>query len=987
MQILESQWLGERLAEIADGDLFPLLNVGSSTAEFRTKVQPHIDANIFAPLRARGGKVLHLDIKEADGVDIVGDLLDPSFLDQVGQLQVKSVMVSNLLEHVFQRQEICDVVMKMVPDGGFIFLSGPHHYPYHADPIDTMFRPSISEMHAYFPGTKIVESAIIDSGNWRQWNKSERGGRTLGRAAARLLLPMYRPGKWLELARQSPYFFRHVRAFAMVLRKDGAVSSAQSAAKVAAVAIGRNEGDRLRSCLESLRGRVRNVVYVDSGSSDGSVALAKSLGADVVELDRSMPFTAARGRDAGMERVLKKYPDVSYVQFVDGDCAVAQGWIERACAHLDSSPAIAVVCGRRRERYPERSIYNRMLNLEWDSPVGIARWCGGDSMIRMEVLRQEGFNPQLIAREEPELCLRLGRRGWKIERIDAEMTWHDAALTRFIAWWRRTKRNAIGYAQNVELHGDEPERFCVREVRSFVFWGEVLPAFIAACAVAGIFSHWMWLGLALAGAYGVLGWRVFQFQRRRGVEAGQAGIYSLLTILGKFASAVGVIKYWMDRRSGRQNVMVEYKMPPLDSPGVGKKETSGPIEKFPIAYIAGEFPRLSETFVYREVRGLRNRRWNVSAVTLNPVEKSGGELDDLIADRITLYGVRMRDTLQSAAREAARHPIQFAITMGTAIRDAIDPKERFPVKSRLKLPMQALAAVGLAGQLRERKIRHIHCHFAHAPTTIGMYAAMQLKIPFSFTGHANDIFQRRAILKLKLRRSAFVSCISKWHQSFFNSKYPDRTGKYEVIRCGVEPGEAREFSRNGEALRILTVCRLVEKKGIDTLIAAAAELKGRGVPIRLTIAGDGEDRERLKKTAGDLHCGDWLVWLGEVSNSRVPALMKQADVFALPCRQDSKGDRDGIPVALMEAMAAGTPVVAGDLPAIGELVSDGVSGMLVESGNAQQLALTLATLKENVDLRRKLAAGGRKKIETEFSLETTLNRLERRFADSAGKRR
>src|ERR1700677_3311225 len=130
MQILESQWLGRKLAEIADGGLFRLLSVGSSTGEFRTRVQPHIDANIFAPLRARGGKVLHLDIKAAEGVDIVGDLLDPDFLDRIGQLQVKSVMVSNLLEHVTHRQEICDVVRRIVPDGGYIFVSGPHHYTY-----------------------------------------------------------------------------------------------------------------------------------------------------------------------------------------------------------------------------------------------------------------------------------------------------------------------------------------------------------------------------------------------------------------------------------------------------------------------------------------------------------------------------------------------------------------------------------------------------------------------------------------------------------------------------------------------------------------------------------------------------------------------------------------------------------------------------------------------------------------------------------------
>jgi hypothetical protein len=219
MNLLESKWLGERLSAIPDDQLFPLLNIGSSTLEFRTVTQPYIDHNIFTPLRKRGGTVYHADIKAAPGVDLVGDLLDPVFLAELSKLQIRSAMISNLFEHVTIRQQICDVVMKIVPSDGYIFVSGPHRYPYHADPIDTMFRPSIEEMHAHFPGTRIVDSAIIDSGNWRQWNAAERG-RTLGRTLARLLVPFYRPRKWWELARQSPYIFRHIKAFAVVLRKE-----------------------------------------------------------------------------------------------------------------------------------------------------------------------------------------------------------------------------------------------------------------------------------------------------------------------------------------------------------------------------------------------------------------------------------------------------------------------------------------------------------------------------------------------------------------------------------------------------------------------------------------------------------------------------------------------------------------------------------------------------------------------------------------------
>jgi hypothetical protein len=228
MNELESKWLGERLARIPDAELFPLLNVGSSTLEFRTRTQPYIDANLFQPLRARGGAVYHADMKPAPGVDLVGDLLDASFLAHLASLRPRAVLVSNVLEHVTDRRALCNALLNIVPPGGYLIVSGPHNYPYHPDPIDTMFRPSIHEVIEHFPGTTMIDSAIIDSGNWRQWNKAERG-RPLGRTLVRLMVPVYRPRKWLELLWQSPYLLRHIKAFAVVLRKQSANMAAQVA--------------------------------------------------------------------------------------------------------------------------------------------------------------------------------------------------------------------------------------------------------------------------------------------------------------------------------------------------------------------------------------------------------------------------------------------------------------------------------------------------------------------------------------------------------------------------------------------------------------------------------------------------------------------------------------------------------------------------------------------------------------------------------------
>ena len=173
----------------------------------------------------------------------------------------------------------------------------------------------------------------------------------------------------------------------------------------------------------------------------------KSLGVEVVQLDLSIPFTAARARNEGVARLLQINPQVEFVQFVDGDCEVAPQWLEKAYTVISEQPEVAVVCGRRRERYPEQSVYNLLCDLEWDTPIGETKECGGDSMMRVAAFEQvKGFNPSLIAGEEPELCLRLRQQGWKILRIDAEMTLHDAQITRFSQWWRRSLRSGYAYA-------------------------------------------------------------------------------------------------------------------------------------------------------------------------------------------------------------------------------------------------------------------------------------------------------------------------------------------------------------------------------------------------------------------------------------------------------------------------------------------------------------------------------------------------------------
>lgn len=407
-----------------------------------------------------------------------------------------------------------------------------------------------------------------------------------------------------------------------------------------------------------------------------------------------------------------------------------------------------------------------------------------------------------------------------------------------------------------------------------------------------------------------------------------------------------------------------------------------------IACVAGLFPARTETFIYREVRALRERGWRVLVVSLALSHDLGREeFVDLANGIVVLYGPAFGRTVVQALVEMVRHPLRSVGTLALAARDALAPGEPLGPGARAKLLAQGVVGLAVAHRLRRNDVRHIHCHFAHAPATVGMYAARQLRLPFSFTGHANDLFERRALLGRKLERAAFVGSISAWHRALYDGVRPGSARKAPVIRCGVDVGTWEPVQRGAAGsgpLRVLTVCRLVEKKGVDELIEALAELGRRhGRLWELTVAGDGPLRGELEALARRLGCEGSVRWLGEVGNAQVRSLMVSADLFVLPCRVDSRGDRDGIPVALVEAMSCGLPVISGDLPAIRELVEDGVTG-LVHGGGASALADRIVALDGRPGDRRRLGEAGRRRVEAEFSQDGNIDRLEGALREFAG---
>lgn len=357
---------------------------------------------------------------------------------------------------------------------------------------------------------------------------------------------------------------------------------------VGLVAIGRNEGERLRACLASARGAAQRLVYVDSGSDDDSVAIAEGLGVRVVHLDTAQGFTAARARNAGVDALLDGAEGEAtlpeFIQFVDGDCELVPGWIETARARLAARPALAAVAGRRRERFPDATPFNRLCDMEWNTPVGPARAVGGDAMYRAQAFRAVGgFDPLFICGEEPELCFRLRAQGWEIERLDAEMTLHDAAMTRWSQWRKRNERSGWAFAEGAATYGATPERYNLAQRRSLVVWGALAPAAIAALLAlsAGLWiagSAWGWAAAAAAtlglAAYAAMARRVAGYRMRTfGDPAPHARLYGALVMLGKPFQALGAWRFVRARARGERGRIIEYKSAgTAGAPGAGRTE-------------------------------------------------------------------------------------------------------------------------------------------------------------------------------------------------------------------------------------------------------------------------------------------------------------------------------------------------------------------------------------------------------------------------------
>jgi cellulose synthase/poly-beta-1,6-N-acetylglucosamine synthase-like glycosyltransferase len=263
----------------------------------------------------------------------------------------------------------------------------------------------------------------------------------------------------------------------------------------------------------------------------------------------TQPFTAARARNEGFVALKTLNHNAQFVQFVDGDCELVAGWLETALAFIEGRNDVAVVCGRRRERYPERSVYNRLCDIEWNSPIGEVLACGGDSLVRVKAFEEvDGFDPKLMAGEEPEMCARLRECGWKVWRLDAEMTRHDAAMLLFSQWWRRAVRSGYGYAEGLTPRSQS--HVWQKEATRTIFWGGLLPLLIGFSAL--FYPSILWLTF-------IYPLQICRIALRRGPAKFESWICALFVMLAKFPEFQGIMKFYWHRSRGRTVELIEYK--------------------------------------------------------------------------------------------------------------------------------------------------------------------------------------------------------------------------------------------------------------------------------------------------------------------------------------------------------------------------------------------------------------------------------------------
>ncbi|MBC8160024.1 MAG: glycosyltransferase [Roseiflexaceae bacterium] len=419
--------------------------------------------------------------------------------------------------------------------------------------------------------------------------------------------------------------------------------------------------------------------------------------------------------------------------------------------------------------------------------------------------------------------------------------------------------------------------------------------------------------------------------------------------------------------------------PRLQAPQVSTSAVAGK----KIAYLMSRFPKISETFILYEILELQRLGMQVEIFPLlretAPVMHSEARA---LVERAHYTNILTKEVLQAQRYWLRRQPAAYLHAWVQAIRgNASSPKSLS--RALVVVPQAAL----FAQRMVELGVSHLHAHWATHPALAAYVVGLLTGLPYSFTAHADDIYVERPMLDEKIRRAHFVVTISEYNKRFLSELYGEAAAsKIAVVHCGVDSSifTPRAPAPSNSLFTIVCVARLEQKKGHTYLVEACAQLKAQGLSFRCMLVGDGEERPQIESQIKRLGLEDTVILLGQQPRSRVAELLAEADVMVLPSVTTAKGRQEGIPVALMEALATELPVVASAISGIPELVEDGHTGLLVPERDPTALATALARLHSNPELGRRLGAAGRIKVQREFDLQRNTATLHHMFTHDWG---
>lgn len=318
--------------------------------------------------------------------------------------------------------------------------------------------------------------------------------------------------------------------------------------EVGVVIIGRNEGERLILCLESVLNAGVPCVYVDSQSKDNSVNEAKQLGVTTVVLDASSPINASRARNTGFQELIERNPELEFVHFIDADCELNGNWLGHAVNELKLSKEVAIVCGRLHEKYKLRNIYTRLCDIDWYIEPGNILACGGIFTVKRDVFsKMNGFDETLIAGADPELCQRVCEANYKIVCLPSDMGTHDSNMEHFSEYWKRSVKTGYAYISRMTLGGS------YKPVLSACIWGAIMPFIVFFLIFLNVNFAWLLL------IYPIQCVRIFLKFKNQPFPVYSKYLYSVFCIIGKFSEVIGVLKFKYNSIMSFKQEIIEYK--------------------------------------------------------------------------------------------------------------------------------------------------------------------------------------------------------------------------------------------------------------------------------------------------------------------------------------------------------------------------------------------------------------------------------------------